>query len=307
MYVGRLVWNRQRYLKDPDTGRRVSRPNPQAEWVVTEVPALRILSEDAWQAAKDRQQQVRQTVATTGNIRRALRPLHLLSGLIRCGDCGSSYVVYSTHRLACSGARERGICTNRLTMRRDELEARVLSALQTRFFESAPFQVFCEEFTAALNEARMEARAAVTAASRERAKIDSEIVKLIQFIKNGVAGDSVRAELLALEARKATLDTDRTLAGQVPPLLHPNMADRWRAEVTQLRDALAEDRCDAEARQAVRTMVEQIRLTPRNGVLAIDVKGNLAAMLAAASPTENWQRQTTLVAGAGFEPATFGL
>ena len=45
-------------------------------------------------------------------------------------------------------------------------------------------------------------------------------------------------------------------------------------------------------------MVEEIRLTPRDGVLAVDVKGNLAAMLAAASPNEDWQRQTALVAGA---------
>src|SRR5438105_976248 len=28
MYVGRMVWNRQRFLKDPETGRRVARPNP---------------------------------------------------------------------------------------------------------------------------------------------------------------------------------------------------------------------------------------------------------------------------------------
>ena len=41
--------------------------------------------------------------------------------------------------------------------------------------------------------------------------------------------------------------------------------------------------------------------------LGIDVKGNLATMLGAANPTEDWQRQITLVAGAGFEPATFGL
>jgi len=45
-------------------------------------------------------------------------------------------------------------------------------------------------------------------------------------------------------------------------------------------------------------MVEEIRLTPRDGVLGIDVKGNLATMLGAANPTEDWQRQITLVAGA---------
>ena len=42
-------------------------------------------------------------------------------------------------------------------------------------------------------------------------------------------------------------------------------------------------------------------------MLAIDVKGNLAAMLTAANLKENWDLQLTVVAGAGFEPATFGL
>nr|WP_244295000.1 MULTISPECIES: recombinase family protein [Paracoccus] len=34
LYVGRLVWNRQSFVKDPDTGRRVSRLNPESEWVI---------------------------------------------------------------------------------------------------------------------------------------------------------------------------------------------------------------------------------------------------------------------------------
>ncbi len=31
LYIGRLVWNRQRFIKDPETGRRVSRLNPRQE------------------------------------------------------------------------------------------------------------------------------------------------------------------------------------------------------------------------------------------------------------------------------------
>ena len=112
----------------------------------------------------------------------------------------------------------------------------------------------------------------------------------------------------ALQARKDVLLAQLSTATELPPLLHPNMANLWRAEITELREALTEDRCDPEAREAVRKMVEEIRLTPKEGMLAIDVKGNLAAMLAAASPTnEDWQRQLTLVAGGGFEPPTFGL
>ena len=39
LYIGRMVWNRQRFLKDPDTGKRVARPNPQSEWITKDVPA----------------------------------------------------------------------------------------------------------------------------------------------------------------------------------------------------------------------------------------------------------------------------
>ncbi|MEQ8901707.1 MAG: recombinase family protein [Roseovarius sp.] len=31
LYAGRQVWNRVRMIKDPDSGRRVSRPNPPEE------------------------------------------------------------------------------------------------------------------------------------------------------------------------------------------------------------------------------------------------------------------------------------
>jgi hypothetical protein len=38
VYVGRLVWNRLRYIKNPDAGTRVSRLNPEAEWMSRSVP-----------------------------------------------------------------------------------------------------------------------------------------------------------------------------------------------------------------------------------------------------------------------------
>jgi site-specific DNA recombinase len=33
LYVGRMTWNRLRYVKNPDTGKRISRLNPKAEWI----------------------------------------------------------------------------------------------------------------------------------------------------------------------------------------------------------------------------------------------------------------------------------
>ena len=55
LYIGHLIWNRLRYLKDPATGRRVSRANPTTAWITTEVPELRIVDDELWAQVKARQ------------------------------------------------------------------------------------------------------------------------------------------------------------------------------------------------------------------------------------------------------------
>jgi hypothetical protein len=53
LYVGKLVWNRLRYINDPDTGKRVSRLNPESEWVIQDVPELRIVEQDVWRPRRN--------------------------------------------------------------------------------------------------------------------------------------------------------------------------------------------------------------------------------------------------------------
>jgi site-specific DNA recombinase len=55
LYVGRLVWNRLAYIKDPETGRRRSRRRIDDEQVVTGVPALRIIDQTLWEKVRARQ------------------------------------------------------------------------------------------------------------------------------------------------------------------------------------------------------------------------------------------------------------
>jgi hypothetical protein len=49
---GVLVWTRRRFIKDPNTGKRVPWPNPEAKWIRTEVSELRIVDEELWQQVK---------------------------------------------------------------------------------------------------------------------------------------------------------------------------------------------------------------------------------------------------------------
>ncbi len=115
---------------------------------------MRIISDELWEAAKDRQRVTRRAVADSGNIGRARRPQYLFSGLTKCGVCGSGFIMAGPNRLSCFGARYKGICDNRLTIRRDDVEARVLKALQGKLLNQELFEEFCEEFTREMNRLR---------------------------------------------------------------------------------------------------------------------------------------------------------
>ena len=73
LYIGRLVWNRLRYVENPETGKRVSRINPREEWIVAEVPELRIIDDELWQAVKQRQEELTAKCATVIEATRSAR------------------------------------------------------------------------------------------------------------------------------------------------------------------------------------------------------------------------------------------
>ncbi len=84
LYAGRLVWNEVRMVKDPDTGKRISRPNPEREWHAANVSDLAIIPRDLFELAQRRKKARR--IAHPNEQR---RPKHMLSGLLRCGAWGA--------------------------------------------------------------------------------------------------------------------------------------------------------------------------------------------------------------------------
>src|SRR6266850_3072556 len=303
LYIGRMVWNRLRYVKNPDTGKRVSRLNPSSEWITTDVPHLRIVPDELWSAAKERQTHTRHAIAATGKLGTANRPRYLFSGLTKCGVCGAGFIIGSANRLMCFGARDQGTCSNRLTIRRDEVERRVLRALQDKLLRQDLFEEFCEEFTREMNRLRMEHRASLSSAERELERVRTGIRKVIDAIKDGFAGPELKAEMDELQARKESLLAQLAAADAPVPLLHPNLAVLYREKVATLASALGNTDSRSEAAEALRGLVDAIVLVPAGNELRIELKGNLAAMLSAAqnakrSPEGDLSLQIALVAGA---------
>ena len=65
------MWNRHTFIKNPDNGRRVARPNPASEWVIKDVPELRIVDQALWEKVKERQKRLRKAKASAKSSARA--------------------------------------------------------------------------------------------------------------------------------------------------------------------------------------------------------------------------------------------
>ncbi len=330
IYIGRLVWNRQRFVKDPDTGRRQARPNPEADWVVQDVPELRIVDNDLWAAAKARQAAIKYARADSDGSENAFRdrrrPKYFFSGLTRCARCGGGYSMISANLVGCSTARNKGTCDNRTNIRRDRLEERILGALRHHLMDPELFKEFCDEFTREMNRLRIEGRTSIEAAEAEIKRIDRELEKLMQlYVSDALPLDMVKQRSSNLDARRSELRRFLDDAVEPPPLLHPEMATYYRAQIAELSDALRET-SEAKRMAAVdilRSLVNEIILTPEAGEIQIDVRGDLAGILCmslksnaartqksrpvGAADLRDLASQVEMVAGVGFEPTTFRL
>jgi len=305
LYIGRLVWNRLAYIKNPDTGNRVSRLNDPSSWIVKDVPELRIIDQALWERVKERQQGIRKVHA----FHEKQRPRKLLSFLLKCGCCGGGLSKVSQKHYGCSTARNKGTCDNRLTVRQDEVEGMVIGALQSRLMDPALLAEFCDEYTRHINRLRGEKNASLGAARSELAKLARQREKLIEAIKDGVPASEVKDDLARIAARREELEALLAGTKEEPVLLHPNMAQHYRAQVVRLAEALAAEQNRAEAADILRSLVDRITLTPNaEGKLDIDLYGDLAGILSLAmngkapanAQKAEFVRQVKVVAGARY-------
>ena len=189
LYIGRLVWNRLRYIKDPDTGKRVSRPNPRSDWIVQDVPDLRIIDDELWEPGQGTPAAILKRFETKpgpNKLNHTHRRKFLLSGLLSCGACGGSYTVRGQDRYGCFNHYNRGTCDNKRTIKRQVIEARVIAGLKDKLlwrqiWSPNSSRAFQEE-TNALNHDRELATAQDKASL---AKTERSIKSILDAIEDG--------------------------------------------------------------------------------------------------------------------------
>ena len=326
VYAEGLLWNRLRYVKNPETGKRVSRINPREEWIVAEVPELRIVDDELWQAVKQRQEELTAQYATVIEATRTARanrlngthrPRHLLSGLLECGACGGPYAMRGQDRYGCSNHVMNGSCSNSRGIRRTELEERVLVGLRDHLMAPEAADAAVRAWAEETNRLNRERCASSEAERRELADVEKNIEGIVDAIQDGAYSAVLKERLHKLEARKAEL-TERlaTVPAEIPDI-HPNVAGVYRRKVARLANALGKPEERDAAAAAIRGLIDGIVLTPgeKRGQLEVTLRGELGRILEwTGSGAEKEKTDTpisgmsvSVVAGVGFEPTTFRL
>ena len=314
IYVGRLLWNKVAMVKDPDTGKRVSRPNPRSAWHVAAAPELAIVPEELFDAAQRRTAQ-RQGVAPTYQR----RPRHLLSGLLRCSACGSGMSTYGKERggrkrVRCTRAAESGTCPNPRTFYLDTIEAAVLGALRGELRHPDVIAEFVRTYHEERKRLASESGAQHAAAGRRLGEVRREIDRIVDGVAKGVLDPAIFGPRASeLNAERKAVEDELAAAGPAPVVtLHPGALKSYEAMVARLQQSIATgvSAGNREYADALRDLVETVtvRPGPEPGRVEVTIEGRLAALLGdEAFPNGRRGVAGLLVAGAGLEPATSGL
>jgi site-specific DNA recombinase len=286
LYIGRLIFNRTRKVTDPRTRMALIRANPESEWLVQDVPELRIVDDDVWEAV--------QAVLERGQGQRpelSRRPKHMLSGLVACDVCGGSWTIRGPNRWGCSRHKEGGAsaCANNRTISTAIMEGRVLSGLQRHMLDPELIEIYVREYHLDYARRSKELEKESGRLKQKHRDAVAKVERLVMAVANG--GEEfveIREVLTKARTERDGLAAQLEQLEQLPVVaLHPTVIADYRAQVAKLNAALAENpEARLEAIPKLRSLINSVRIAPAadspKGV-TIEVTGRLNSMLALAT------------------------
>lgn len=288
-YCGIVIWGKVRMLRDPVSRKRISRPVPPADWQRVARPELAIIAPETFAAAQARRQGRRA-------ITHAIRPRHLLSGLLRCPCCGGGMSIKDgrgeARRIICTRRAETGACHARQTYRLSRIESAVVAALRAEIDQPEGLALYARTYNAERRRLAQAEQGNRAAQQRDLTGVVADLDRAISAVIKGTMGHAAAQPHIArLEARKAVLEAQ--LRASPPPAvvtLHGNAVARLRGQLDDLVEVLAQATAagDTGPAAAFREVVTHVTVMPG---YEIEITGNLSPLTLGG----------TMVAGEGCE------
>ena len=319
IYRGELIWNRSKFLRDPDTGTRIKQRNPEEEWVRTQAPELCIISDDLHSEVQAR---MTETAHKGEAVRKGMGEKarsgadgkYLLTGLLQCSVCGGPISSTGLNLFGCSVRHNRGVhaCANDVKFRRDAAEQRVIEALRSRLFTAEALDKYVSHLASELSNQSSSTEAATTALRKDLQDAEKGIANCVRFIVQGNNHPSIAAQLTGLEAKASTVRDELSKLKSKPGLSEADV-EALKAAGLEALENLPELLAGAtsEARTILGRLLGMSVVEPSPDKTSLEIKmaGQMTGLLAipAVKQRSKTARLGNVVARAGFEPATFGL
>lgn len=267
LYSGTYYWKKTQWIK-PEGGRRVAQLRKRDEWMSRPAPELAIVKPGVWKLV-----QVRLSVNTDKPKDKRLqsggRAVYLLSGLLRCGECGAHFVLDSATHYRCGSVVDGKACDNDIRVRRDVAEEVILRPVVNVLLGMDVIAEMVKEMRGYYAERMAELRAMRATVPAEVEDLDRRITRLRDRLKAGdpdLAADELAAIIQKAEAKRAELLAAQPEAKRMDKVLHalPAAAEQYRQQITK---GLQGNPTEAgRARIAVRKLLgDQINLLPAKG------------------------------------------
>jgi site-specific DNA recombinase len=267
------------------------------------LPELRIIDDELWNAVQRRR-------AARGGTARYYqsRPRRLLSGLLKCGKCGSGYTIAGADKrgpyLRCSRMVESGTCDNKRTVSLDAIEATVLHAIERHLGAPELLAEYVREFHRALAELRDTAHDRRVELSKRLDEIEKSINAIVDVIADGQSSRALTERLADLESKRDLLEAAIGEAVSPPIALHPDAAKSYREKVKDLKAALnaADEENRTMAYESIRELLEVVVIRPDGPYkpVEIDVYGRIQSLFP--QNKTGLESMGALVAGGSQQP-----
>ncbi len=313
IYNGQIVWNRVTMVRDPDTGKRVSRENPPEEWKFSDAPHLAIVPRDVFEAVQKRKAERSHAHA---DHRRANKPKRIFSGLLRCRKCGGGMGSKGIHggaiRIRCSRYTESGACDNRKSYRLDRIETGVIDGMLNLLQKPEATQEYLDRFFSQHRKSADGAAKRAGEIERRLIKMTGEQDRLISLFTSGTLPmERVDGRLKELQEERARLGEELKEAQKSVPAveIHPAALRQFVRKLERIKQTIENEGTifDPDAFSAFRAAVSHIIVGDGkdDSAYEVDVVTYIAALTGQTELFGYGGR--LLVAEEGFEPPTQGL
>ncbi len=274
-YRGVIVWGRTKKMRNPETGKKVSKARPDSEWKTVDAPELRLVSEELWKLAHEQNARVNQVgIQRMGGMSRTPGSRsYLFSGMLTCGNCGSSVVIISGGgkrgyvKYGCHAHKHSGVCDNNWTIRRDRLEAQLLGAIEQRLLDPVILDYAVDRIEQAVKTriTEMQRQAQSTNVDTTRSRRDELKAQATRLTEAISLGGTLRPLVQRLqEIEQEAAEIERAVALQRPrnvELKPGQVRDAVVKTMMNLRSALGEGDVTL-AKNALMKHVGRLVLTP---------------------------------------------